>query len=59
MLFTTHLKTSNDKPLLMPEGVIQTKSPCENCWIYQLEICARQERIFALESEKGLHDTLQ
>ena len=42
----------------MPEGVIQTKSTCENCWIYQQEICALQERIFALETEKGLRGTL-
>ena len=42
----------------MSEGVTQTKSPCESCRIYQQEICALQERIFALETEMGLHETL-
>ena len=42
----------------MPKGVIQTKSPCESCLIYQQEICALQERIFALEIEMGLHETI-
>ena len=32
--------------------------PCESCRIYQHEICALQERIFALETEMGLHETL-
>ena len=32
--------------------------PWESCRIYQQEICALQERIFALETEMGLHETL-
>lgn len=32
--------------------------PCESCRIYQHEICVLQERIFALETEMGLHETL-
>ena len=31
---------------------------CESCRIYQQEICALQERIFEVETEMGLHETL-
>nr|XP_033484028.1 wiskott-Aldrich syndrome protein family member 2-like [Epinephelus lanceolatus]XP_033500530.1 wiskott-Aldrich syndrome protein family member 2-like [Epinephelus lanceolatus] len=42
----------------MSGGRNQTNSFCERCRRYQQEINELQARIFALESEKGLHKTL-
>uniref|UniRef100_A0A8C6V045 OSK domain-containing protein n=9 Tax=Neogobius melanostomus TaxID=47308 RepID=A0A8C6V045_9GOBI len=41
----------------MAEGGRQT-SPCESCRMYQQEISLLRDKIYALETERGLNDTL-